>query len=322
MRQSILGVLKREKSVSGEEMGRRFNVSRTAIWKHINELRKKGYKITSSPRSGYRLVGDTDRLIPEEVSLGLNTKFIGKRILYREEVTSTQDVADGFAKQGMEEGTVVISERQTEGRGRMGRNWASPAGGGIYLSMILRPSLRPAQVLQIPLIVGVAASRAIKRVSSLEPRIKWPNDIIVGGKKVGGILTEMNSEIDRVNYIIPGIGINVTTPRALLPEPIRDIATSLAEECGEAISRVKLLQYILTEFETLYTEFLSSGFEVMREEWKKLDNTIGSWVKVSGGGEEVEGEALDIDSEGFLLIRKEDGDVKRIVSGDVSLKVS
>jgi BirA family biotin operon repressor/biotin-[acetyl-CoA-carboxylase] ligase len=320
MRILILKALQQEGHVSGEQLGRRFNISRTAVWKHVNELRKKGYKITSSPRLGYSFVKSTDRLLPEEIRAGLDTHLIGKHIVYREEVTSTQDVAEELAKRGAEDGTVVISEAQTRGRGRIGRDWVSPAGEGVYLSIILRPNLRPAQVLQIPLIAGVAVSKAIKRVTPLQPRVKWPNDITLGGKKVGGILTETSSEIDRVNYIILGIGVNVNTQRSLLPESIRGTATSLAEECGGYISRVRFLQCLLAEFETLYNEFLVSGFDTIREKWKALDNTIGSRVKVSSGAEEIEGEALDIDREGFLLVRTKDGDVKRIISGDVSLR--
>jgi len=320
MRTLILKALQQEGRVSGEQLGRRLNISRTAVWKHVNELRKKGYKITSSPRLGYSFVKSTDRLLPEEISLGLNTQLIGKHILYREEVTSTQNVAEELAKRGAEDGTVVISEGQTEGRGRMGRNWVSPAGEGVYLSIILRPNLRPTQVLQIPLIAAVAVSKAIKRVTNLQPKVKWPNDITLGGKKVGGILTETSSEIDRVNYIVLGIGINVNTQRSLLPESIRGTATSLAEECGGYISRVRFVQCLLAKFETLYSEFLVSGFDTIREDWKALDNTIGSRVKVSAGAEEIEGEALDIDREGFLLVRTKDGDVKRIISGDVHLR--
>jgi BirA family biotin operon repressor/biotin-[acetyl-CoA-carboxylase] ligase len=320
MRTLILKALQQEGHVSGEQLGRRFNISRTAVWKHVNELRRKGYQITSSPRLGYSFVKSTDRLLPEEISIGLDTHLIGKHIVYREEVTSTQDVAEELAKRGAENGTVVISEAQTEGRGRMGRNWVSPAGEGVYLSIILRPNLRPAQVLQIPLITAVAVSKAIERVTTLQPKVKWPNDITLGGRKVGGILTETSSEIDRVNYIVLGIGINVNTRSSLLPESIRGIATSLAEECGGFVSRVRFLQCLLAEFEKLYNEFLASGFGTIREEWKALDNTIGSRVKVSGGAEEIEGEALDIDREGFLLVRTKDGDVKRIISGDVSLR--
>lgn len=320
MQRLILNALRQEGHVSGERLGKQLNISRTAIWKHINRLRQKGYQITPSPRLGYSFVRTTDRLLPEEISSGLGTHLIGKHVVYHEEVTSTQDVAEELAKQGAADGTVVIAEEQTKGRGRMGRNWVSPAGGGVYLSIILRPNLTPAQVLQIPLIAAVAASKAIKRVTPLQPKVKWPNDIILGGRKVGGILTETSAEIDRVNYIILGIGINVNTPRSLLPESVRGLATSLAEECGEYVPRVRFVQHLLTEFEALYHEFLVSGFARVREEWKALDNTIGATVKVSTGTDEVEGEALDIDGDGFLLVKTIGGEVKRIICGDVQLR--
>jgi len=300
-------------------LGKKFNVSRTAVWKHVNELRRIGYEIDSSPRIGYSFVKSPDLVIPAEIALGLNTSIMGRRILYREEVTSTQDEAGDAARKGAEEGVVVISERQTRGRGRKGRLWASPPREGVYFSTILRPNLRPTQIIQIPLIAGVAVCKAIRRVTPLEPRIKWPNDITIGGKKVGGILAEMSSDMDRVNHIVLGIGVNVNTECSLLPEPTRGIATSLAEKCGEYVSRVRLVQCLLAEFDALYRTFLVSGFDMLREEWKALDSTVGSWVKVIDGNEEMKGKALDIDGEGFLLVRKENGDVKRIISGDVSL---
>jgi BirA family biotin operon repressor/biotin-[acetyl-CoA-carboxylase] ligase len=319
MRDSILRALQQEGRVSGEQLGQRFHISRTAVWKHVNELRRIGYEIDSSPRTGYSFVKSPDLVIPQEIALGLNTSIMGRHILYREEVTSTQDEAGEAARRGAEEGVVVISERQTKGRGRKGRLWASPPREGVYFSTILRPNLRPTQIIQIPLIAGVAVCKAIRRVTPLEPRIKWPNDITIGGKKVGGILAEMSSDMDRVNHIVLGIGVNVNTECSLLPEPTRGIATSLAEKCGEYVSRVRLVQSLLSEFDALYRTFLVSGFATLREEWKALDSTVGSWVKVSDGNEEMKGKALDIDGEGFLLVRKENGDVRRIISGDVSL---
>ncbi|MBI2831849.1 MAG: biotin--[acetyl-CoA-carboxylase] ligase [Chloroflexi bacterium] len=319
MRDLILKALQQEERVSGEQLGKSLNISRTAVWKHVNELRKLGYTIDSSPRLGYSFISSTGLLLPEEISHGLDTRIIGKNIVYREEATSTQDVAEEMARNGAEDGTVVICERQTKGRGRKGRSWESPPLHGVYISIILRPSLRPTRVPQVPLVAGVATSRAIKRVTPLQPRIKWPNDIIIGGKKAGGILTEMSSEVDRVNYILLGIGVNVNTRTSLFPEPTRSIATSLAEQCGENVSRVKFVQCLLADMEAVYSQFLSSGFDAIREEWKALNNTIGSRVKVSSGDEELEGEALDIDREGFLLVRKENGDVSRVVSGDVML---
>jgi len=319
MRDSILRALQEQGHISGEQLGQKLNISRTAVWKHVNELRRMGYRIDSSPRTGYSFVKGPDLVIPAEIALALHTSIIGRRIMYREEVASSQDEAGEAARGGAEEGFVFITERQTRGRGRKGRLWASPPREGVYFSTILRPNLRPSQVIQIPLIAGVAVCKAIRRVTPLEPRLKWPNDITVGGKKVAGILAEMSSDIDRVDHIVVGIGVNVNTRCSLLPEPTRDIATSLAEKCGEYVSRVGLVRCLLTEFDGLYSTFLTSGFNALREEWKALDSTIGSWVKVSDVNEEMQGKALDIDGEGFLLIRKENGDVKKVISGDVSL---
>jgi BirA family biotin operon repressor/biotin-[acetyl-CoA-carboxylase] ligase len=177
----------------------------------------------------------------------------------------------------------------------------------------------PSQAVQISLIGGVAVVNAIKLVTALRPTIKWPNDIILGGKKAGGILTEMSCELDGVNYVVLGIGINVNTPNSLLADQTGGIATSLAEKCGEPVSRVRFVRCLLGEFEACYSEFLATGFDSIREKWKALNNTIGAWVKVIEGKDQIEGEVLDIDSEGFLLVRKEDGGVERIISGDVCL---
>ena len=318
MRELILKTLQQERHISGEELGKRLKVSRTAVWKHINELRNRGYKIDSSPKSGYSFIKSTHLLLPEEIGLGLNTQIMGKHIVHYDEVSSTQDIAAELARGGAAEGTLVIAEMQTKGRGRKGRSWVSLPEGGIYLSLILRPNLMPSQIVQIPLIAGVALTKAIKESVPLQPMIKWPNDIIIGKKKVGGILTEMSCEIDGVNYVVLGIGLNVNIPASLLAEQTTGIATSLIDECGAYTSRAKLVQCFLSEFEIIYTKFLASGFTSVRDEWKALNNTIGSWVKVSDGGEEIEGEALDIDNDGFLLVRKESGDVSRIISGDVS----
>lgn len=316
MKELVLKALREESHVSGEELGKRLKISRNAVWKHIKELRKKGYKIESSPKVGYSYIGSTELLLPEEITAGMQIETIGKHLLHYDEVSSTQDIAENLAREGAEEGTVVIAETQTSGRGRKGRIWLSPPEGGLYLSIILRPRLMPSQIVQIPLIAGVAAIRAITHTISLQPKLKWPNDIIINGKKTGGILTEMCSEIDGVNYVILGIGININTPSRVLVSS--GLATSLADECGECVSRVKLVQHLFSALETLYTRFLTSGFDPLRNEWKRLNNTIGSRVRIING-DEINGEAIDIDEEGFLLVRKDNGDIKRIISGDVIL---
>ena len=256
--------------------------------------------------------------MPEEIALGLKSKMFGKRVVHYDEVTSTQDIAAEMARRGAAEGTLVIAETQNDGRGRKGRHWISQKEG-IYLSLILRPNLLPSKVAQIPLIAGVALTKAIREMVPLQPTIKWPNDILIGKKKVGGILTEMSSEIDGVNYVILGIGLNVNMPAPLLVEQAAFVPTSLIDESGAYTSRVKLLQCFLYEFEIIYTKYLNFGFSSVIDEWKALNNTIGSRVKVTDGEKEIEGEALDIDNDGFLLVRKEGGDISRIISGDASL---
>ncbi len=317
MRELILKNLQQEGHISGEELGKRLNISRTAVWKHINELRRRGYQIESSPKCGYYFIESTRLLLPEEILPGLNTQIVGKHIAHYDEVTSTQDIAADMARAGAVEGTLVIAEKQNNGRGRKGRSWVS-LEEGVYLSLILRPNLIPSKVVQIPLIAGVAMTKAIRETVPLQPTIKWPNDILIDKKKIGGILTEMSSEIDGVNYVVLGIGLNVNMSASLLAKDTAGIATSIIDKCGAYTSRVKLVQCFLNEFEIVYTKFLASGFSSVRDEWKALNNTIGSRVKVSDGEKEIEGEALDIDNDGFLLVRKEDGDISRIISGDVS----
>ena len=317
MRESILRILQQEGHISGETLGHRLGISRTAVWKHVNTLRRMGYEISSSPRSGYFFIRSPDLLLPDEINCGLSTSFMGRHILYSTEVTSTQDVAEQAARRGDREGTVAIAERQTRGRGRKGRQWVSPVNDGIYLSAVLRPPLPPERALQIPLIAGVAAARAIKAKTQVVPALKWPNDIMLNGKKAGGILTEMSSDIDEVHHVILGIGLNVNVLKSHLPAPLQKTATSLIDVCGRRISRVKLVQCFLAELESIYREFLTFGFGSIREEWLSFSNTIGSEVRVVSGSDTIEGMALDIDKDGFLLVKEPGGHVAKIVSGDV-----
>jgi BirA family biotin operon repressor/biotin-[acetyl-CoA-carboxylase] ligase len=320
VKQSILLALAPGTPLSGEALGKKLGVSRAAIWKHVHELRRLGYIIDSSPSKGYSLISRPDLLRPEEIHHGLSTKSFGNIIKYLDECHSTQDLANELARGGGTEGIVVITENQTQGRGRKERSWISKQGMGICLSLILKPSVKPSQIVQIPLIAGVAAARAISAETGLKPSIKWPNDILIGNKKVAGILTEMSCEVDRINYVILGIGINVNTIEKDFPESIRDIATSLCAECGRKISRVAIVQRFLIELEKEYRLYLADGFESIRHEWKSLSNTIGAQVEITDGGERLRGEVLDIDADGFLMLKTNAGKVKRIVAGDVSLR--
>ena len=316
MKETILHLLRQGGCISGEELGQALGISRTAVWKHITALRREGYRIESSPGKGYSLVSVPDSLLPEEIKAGLRTNLLGRQIAYHRELTSTQDAARALAAQGANEGTIVIAETQAAGRGRIGRGWASPPGG-IYLSIILRPAIKPSEALRFPLIAVVAAAQAIEQLTGLKPQLKWPNDIIVAGRKGGGILTEMSAEMDRVNYIVIGMGINVNTES--FPDEIRGIATSLRAECGKEVSRVQLVQDILAQLESLYQVFQVSGFAAIRERWKALSNTIGARVSIRGEREQVEGEAIDIDEDGALILRKANGALERVIAGDVLL---
>ena len=320
LRELVLKNLQQEGHISGEILGKRLKISRTAVWKHIKELRKRGYQIEASRKSGYTFVKSTTLLLPEEIKLGLNTRNMGKQVVHFDEVSSTQDIAAELAIEGGAEGTLVIAEMQNKRTRQEGEELGITIIGGIYFSLILRPKLMPSKVVQIPLIASVALTKAIGETAPIQPKIKWPNDIYINTKKVGGILTEMNSEIDGVNYVILGIGLNVNMSASLFDKDISNIATSLIDECGVYTSRAKLVQSFLCEFEQIYTKYLAFGFVSVRDEWKAFNNTIGSQVKISDGAKDIEGEAIDIDDDGFLLVRKENGNITRIISGDVSLR--
>lgn len=299
--------------ISGEEMSEKLKISRAAVWKHIEQLRKEGYGITGEPHVGYRLIGTPDKLIPEEVLYKLGTKIIGKKIFSYETTDSTMDIAHRLAQSGSPEGTVIFSEGQSKGRGRMGREWLSPKGKGIYLSLILRPDVSPAEAPKITLLSAVAVALAIRKMTHLGALIKWPNDILVNDHKICGILTEMSAEVNTVRYIILGIGINVNTSREHLPKE----ATSLKHEAGEEISRVELTQEILREFERQYHIFKEKGFKKLIEEWKNLSHTLGEGVKIVCQNKKIEGVAVNLDTSGALVVRLDSGFTEHITAGDV-----
>ena len=318
-KREILERLRNGEPVSGEELGRAIGISRTAVWKHINELKCEGYVIDSVPSKGYCFVSAPDALLPDEIKAGLKTRIMGREVAYHKETTSTQEIAKALASQGVAEGTIVVAETQSGGRGRVGRQWSSPQGG-VYFSMILRPDMKPSEALRLPLVAGVAVAQAIKRNTKLAPKLKWPNDIMLQDRKVGGILTEMSAEIDRLDWVIIGIGLNVNTSHESYPEEVQGVATSLMELGGKIIPRVKLLQDILFEFESLYDDLVKSGFEPIRARWKALSNTICANVVVSMPTEKVTGIAVDIDLDGALILKKGDGSLEKILAGVVSLR--
>ncbi len=320
MKGHILQLLENaEDYISGEKMSQQLGVSRTAVWKTIKQLKEEGYEIHSSTNKGYRLLHSPDRVTPEEIQKYILTSYIGKRLIYEEEMDSTNVQAKKIAREGAEEGTVVLTEQQFKGKGRMGRKWDSPKGTGIWLSCILRPSIPPSEVSFITLLAGLAVCKAIEIETRLLPKIKWPNDVVLGGKKVCGILTEMNGEMEQVYHVVVGIGINVNTKD--FPIELHSLATSLYLESGEKYSRKKLVGQIFTQLEKYYESFKEEeGRKRILEEYKKCCATLGQEVRVLGSQEEFTGKALDLLPTGELIVQKNTGEMKTVRSGEVSVR--
>ncbi len=314
MPQQIVYFLKKAQGhISGEELSHKFKISRAGIWKYIEELRRLGYDIVAIPHLGYRLLSVPDKLLSWEIDFELGTKIIGREIVCRGVVSSTMDEALQLAIQGVKEGMVVCAEGQTKGRGRLGRNWVSPKGKGIYLSIILRPAVSPQEVSRLTLLSAVAVCEAIMKITGIAVQIKWPNDLLVNNRKLGGILTELNAEMDRVKFVIVGIGINVNTSSHQLPP----LATSLKQEAKRNFSRIEMIQEILRSFEKWYVAFPSEKFLNILERWKELSVTLGKRIRIVDPQGMIEGEAFDLDKDGGLLIRSDAGTILKKLSGDV-----
>jgi len=314
MEERIISLLKRHQGyLSGEELSHSLGVSRQALWKHIQILKELGFDITAVPHLGYRLVSIPDRLYDFQVYQGLRTKTFGKKVLYFDSLKSTMDMATQLALKNAGEGTVVIAETQTKGKGRLGRIWYSPKFKGLYFSLILRPKISMDKASIITLLAGVSICEAIKDYPGEETQIKWPNDIILRNKKLGGILTEVKAELDEVNFLIIGVGLNINNDKKSLISG----ATSLRQESIEELSRLGIFQNILYRLESNYCLFQKRGPAEVIEKWRSLSFTLGKRVKVYSHKEHIEGEAVDIDSDGALLVRKDCGFTQKITAGDV-----
>ncbi|MDN5347926.1 MAG: BirA family transcriptional regulator [Clostridia bacterium] len=319
---NLLEILRRRQGtyVSGEDLSRLLGVSRTAIWKQVRSLRREGYEIDAQPRLGYCLLSVPDAFYPDEVLTGLKTSWLGRSLYYYDEVGSTNQVAKELADAGAGEGTLVIAERQTSGRGRLGRSWVSPPRKGAWFSLVLRPRVLPAFAPQLTLLAAVAVQAAIRDCTGLALGIKWPNDLLARGRKICGILTEMKAEMDAVDYLVLGIGLNINLQVEDFPPELRDTASSLLLETGRQFVRVPLLQAILAKLEDAYTLWQEEGFAPIRRAWKEANVVLGQKVRLNSWGEIFEGEAVDIDETGALLIKEAGGRVLRFASGEVSLR--
>lgn len=325
MRSKILELLHKQgkNCISGEEIARQLGVTRSAVWKHITELREAGYNIISQPKSGYSLVETPDKLLAAEIARNLATKVIGNNIIALDEVDSTNNEAKRLAAKGAPEGTIVVAERQTGGKGRLERHFFSPAGKGIWFSVILRPKFLPQEAPKCTLMAAVAVAEAMAKFN-LKPAIKWPNDLLYENKKLVGILTEMSAEMDGINYVVIGTGINVNINPDDFPADIRETAASLSMMKGEKVPRVEFFQKVLRAFDRNYQSIKEGDFSEVFKKWRQYSITLGQEVKVIGvrgenSGEVFYGKAVDIDSDGALIVATATGQ-RRVLAGDVSIR--
>lgn len=319
MKESILNLLYTSKDyLSGEEISQKLGVTRSSIWKHINTLKKEGYLIEGVSKKGYKLISSPTNLTEFDLKKSLNTSFIGKEVHLFDSIDSTNKLGKTYAESGATDGTLLISKIQTLGKGRFDRAWSSP-NGGLWFSIILKPNSAPINASKVPIIAAASINKALKKFN-IETKIKWPNDILLNGKKLGGILTEMSCELDTINHIILGIGLNINIPKDHFNDELKVKATSLLNEYKKEFSIKDILISILEEFEVLYKELLTqmeipSSIKICKENSCIIDNTIS----ISNGYTTIQGKAVDLSLRGGLIIQLEDNSLKEVLSGEVSI---
>lgn len=323
-RQAVLSLLRQQEGfVSGGEISRRLGISRTAIWKAVDALRREGYTVEARTGLGYRLLEAPDAVTEPEIRHFLGeTDRVGRTLVCLEEVDSTNLRAKQLAAEGAADGTVVVADRQTAGRGRLGRSFQSPGGRGIYLTALLRPALPPERLSPVTAMAGVAVCRAVERICGASPGLKWPNDPVLEGKKLCGILTELSleGETGRVQDLVLGIGINVSQrPEDFTPE-VREIATSLAQALGRPVSRPALAAEVIREIDRLYGTLAAGETAPYLAEYRRRCVNLGRTVRLLGPGGGETAEALDIDGDFGLVVRTADGGIRTVRSGEVSVR--
>ena len=321
MKAEILKMLREsEDYVSGQQICEQFGVSRTAVWKAINQLKEEGYEVEAVRNKGYRILASPDVMTEEELKSQLDTEWAGQPVYYFDETDSTNTYAKRLGEGDAPHGTLVVADMQSAGKGRRGRGWDSPSGSSIYMTILLKPEdLEPNQASMLTLVAAWAVAGGISEQTGLPAKIKWPNDIVVNGKKVCGILTEMSTEIEHINYIVCGIGINVNMTS--FPEEIQTTATSLCLETGQQVRRSTLIASIMRQFEKGYQIFMQTrNLEGLQEAYNALLVNCGREVRILGAKEQYTGKALGINPQGELLVEREDGTVEAVASGEVSVR--
>ncbi|HLG28254.1 MAG TPA: biotin--[acetyl-CoA-carboxylase] ligase [Paenisporosarcina sp.] len=306
--------------ISGQQLADDFGLSRTAIWKHIKELEEEGFGIDTVKKKGYVLTSSPDSLQAAKIDQHLTTKRFGRNIHYLQTCPTTQPIAHQLAQAGEPDGSIVICEEQTAGKGRLARAWTSTQGKGIWMSVIIRPEIPPTKAPQLTLVAAVAVTRAIEDIAQVRAEIKWPNDLLINGKKCTGILTELQADIDRVHAIILGIGVNVNQQPSDFPEEIQSIATSIQMVIGKPVDRAELVARILHHLE-IYTDlYVQHGFEPLKILWESYSCTLGKRIKAIMIHQQIEGVALGITNEGILQVKTDDGEIHGIYSADIEMQ--
>ena len=320
MKKEILSVLRgAEGYVSGQQLCDRLKVSRTAVWKVIEQLKSEGYDIEAVHGKGYHLVSVPDVISQAEIESLLQTKWAGCSVFYCPVIDSTNIKAKRLAEEGAPHGTLVAAGHQSAGKGRRGRAWESPEGTGIYMTLLLRPELKPAQAPMLTLVMAQSVADAIRKLTGLEAQIKWPNDIVINGRKVCGILTEMSTEMTWIHYVVIGVGINVH--QQTFPAELKDKATSLDKAGAESVRRAELIAEVMKQFEIYYGELEKAGdLSTIREKYNSMLVNRDREVRVLEPGHEYNGHAIGINKTGELLVRRENGQIETIYAGEVSVR--
>ncbi|AHD05224.1 biotin--[acetyl-CoA-carboxylase] ligase [Paenibacillus larvae] len=305
--------------LSGEQLSRELGVSRTAIWKHIQAMKQQGYRFEASRRKGYKLLEEPERLDVERLKSLLKTDIFGQTVHYAEETASTQNLAASLVSEGAKHGTLVVADAQNQGRGRHGRHWFSPKGKGIYMSLLLRPKVPIFFAPQLTLVAAVALCRTIQKLYGLNIGIKWPNDLLIGGRKVSGILLEISGEDERLKHIIAGIGISANIEAGDFPEDLREVATSLEAELGYKVDREELIAAFLQEFEQIYVLYMEKGFAPIRTLWEAQSISLHRTIRVRTSDGEFEGIAECLDDAGALVVRTPGNKIYKMYSGEVDI---
>lgn len=319
MPESVLRLLLEEKKfLSGEKISSQLGITRAAVWKKITALRAKGFIVDAVPSRGYRLIQSPD-LSAEEIIAGVRGAF-WKDVRCYGSVDSTNEVAVALCHgDAPVSGTVIIADRQEKGKGRLGRKWISPPGLNIYMSIVIVPGISTRHATLLTILSSVACATALRKACGAGVSIKWPNDLMIGGKKIGGILTETRADPDRIAWAVVGIGINVNMDSGSFSRDIRETATSIKGETGIYHPRSGLIVAILKEFENSYKMLLNKGAPGLVEKWKRLSGMLGKQVSITSGGRPVSGIAEDIDEEGLLYLRLPSGELKKIGAGDLTV---